>query len=112
MGRLRTRSKYLIVRLLIAAGLTAAVVLTLRMYFAKNAEREMSVAVQRCAAQAQAFISLEDELARKQAELSGRPPSGTALRNVEWAEKTAKLFDCEFELMVGGKLLPSSPPAS
>jgi len=105
MGRLRTRSKYLIVRLLIAAGLTAAVVLTLRMYFARNAEREMSVAIQRCAAQAQAFISLEDDLNRKETEASGPVSKGG-----QSAEKISKLFDCEFELMVGGKLLPSSLP--
>lgn len=105
MGRLRTRTKYLIVRLLIAAGLTAAVVLTLQMYFAKNAEREMTVAVQRCAAQAQAFILLEDQV-------SGRGQSVVVSKSGESAARISKLFDCEFEVMAGGKLFPSSLPQS
>jgi len=48
MRKLRTRSKYLIVKLLIAAGLTTAVIVIARYSIERDAKQEIGTALERC----------------------------------------------------------------
>ena len=62
MSKFRLRSRFLVVRLLIAAGLTAAVILIVRYSFAKQAVRQISAELAGCRERFQAVQAQNDEM--------------------------------------------------
>ena len=62
MNKFRLRSRFLIVRLMIAAGLTAAVILIVRYSFGRQADEQISAELQRCRGQIRALQTQSDAM--------------------------------------------------
>src|SRR5690349_21136056 len=103
-----TRTKYLIVKLLIAAGLTTAVIFALRYYLAKDAAQEINLALEKSVEQVRALNSAQSHLSGLHSSASSamETPAFLATRHdADWAKRVAELLACEISVIEGGKVV-------
>jgi signal transduction histidine kinase len=115
MFRLTTRAKYLIIKLLIAAGLTTGVISALRYYIAKQAAEEINVELIRSAEQVRAVIAAQGQLPQSTTDRQAATVLGAILapeRDSDWAKRVAELFVCEVSIVQERRVLASSLPIS
>src|SRR5690349_17725689 len=111
MTGLTTRTKYMMVKLLIAAGLTTAVILVLRYYIEKEATEEINLALNRAAEQVKAVVTAQEELnatGAGQQNSGGRSAMLQIPRDSSWAKRMGELFACEVSIVEQGRVLESS----
>jgi signal transduction histidine kinase len=113
MPGLTTRTKYMMVKLLIAAGLTTAVILALRYYVEKQATEEIDLALNRATEQVRAVVAAQEQLKTAGAENPATVSESLLLqgpRDSNWAKRMGELFACEVNIVEHGKVLASSLP--
>src|SRR5215471_19499044 len=106
-----TRAKYMIVKLLIAAGLTTGVIFALRYYIARQAKTEINVALNRAAEQVRTAIAAQEQLLQTTAETQhASEPSAilTSLRDSNWLQRTGELYACDVSVIERGRVVASS----
>src|ERR1051325_7963645 len=107
MSKLKTRWKFLIVKLAVAIGLTVAVILIVRHGIARQADREMATDLQSCAERLTLYRAhrelAESNLGDSPGSLSSRRPLD---RN--WARQTGAVLGCEIAVIDSGRIVASS----
>ena len=103
----------MMVKLLIAAGLTTLVIFALRYYIAKQASEEIDLALNRTTEQVVAVITAQEKL--KQANEDREISSGVSAilesqHDSNWAKRMGELFACEISILDQGRVLASSLP--
>jgi len=96
MRKLRTRSKYLIIKLLIAAGLTTAVIVIARYSIERDAKQEIGTALERCMERVRA---LQDR---------GRQPLGGSAALGATPGEIRQICGCDVAVVKAGAIVASS----
>ena len=107
MSKLKTRWKFLIVKLAVAIGLTVAVILIVRHGIARQADREMATDLQSCAERLTLYRA-HRELAESN---PGDSPGSLSSRRPldrNWARQTGAVLGCEIAVIDSGRIVASS----
>jgi signal transduction histidine kinase len=107
MSKLKTRWKFLMVKLAVAVGLTVAVILIVRHSIAQQADKEMTADLQSCIERFTLYRGYS-ELA---ALTPGVPSEGLSIRKPldrNWAKQTGAILGCEIAVIDDGKIVASS----
>lgn len=113
MFRLTTRARYMIIKLLIAAGLTTGVILALRYFIARQAAAEITLGLDRASQQVLAVLDAQDGLQQTSRATGAHAASDSALilasqHDSDWAKRMGALFACEISVVEKGKVIASS----
>ncbi len=103
----------MMVKLLIAAGLTTVVIFALRYYIAKQAAEEIDLALNQTAEQVRAVLAAQETLKRANAERETSPGVSAILESQHdsnWAKRIGELFACEISIAEQGTVSASSLP--
>lgn len=79
MSRIRLRSRFLLVRMVIAAALTAAVILVVRYAFLRETNRQITEELQQCSERLRLFQEQNETLLSQSAEMLASSPAVAAL---------------------------------